>query len=175
MLDMRSDYGRRSAGSWHSRGEFWELRGKDLIVRWWGAADAELARVDGHRRLELTFNLQAGEQRDLVLDVMTTRSPLARSPEMPDAESLWRLTEETWRESVPDCAQMVAARDVRRSYAVLRGLTSPEGGTVAAVTTSLPERARGKPQLRLPLFMGPRHLLCRSRRSFGGRRRAHAR
>ena len=36
---------------------------------------------------------------------------------------------------------MLAPRDTRRSYAVLRGLTSAGGGMVAAATTSLPERA----------------------------------
>lgn len=142
-LDLRSDYGRRSAGSWRLNDNFWELRSKDMIARWWGAADAEVVRVDRHRRLELTFELEPGIHRDLVLEIMTPDSAQASSPEEPEAESLWRITEETWRQSVPDCSQMVAARDVRRSYAVLRGLTSPEGGTVAAATTSLPERAEG--------------------------------
>jgi GH15 family glucan-1,4-alpha-glucosidase len=36
---------------------------------------------------------------------------------------------------------VIAFTDVRRSFAILRGLTGPEGGTVAAVTTSLPERS----------------------------------
>ena len=48
----------------------------------------------------------------------------------------------------------VAPRDARHAYAVLSGLTSAGGGMVAAATTSLPERARGGPQLRLPLRRG---------------------
>ncbi len=36
---------------------------------------------------------------------------------------------------------MTAGADVRRSFAVLRGMTGPEGATVAAATTSLPERS----------------------------------
>lgn len=142
-LDLRSDYGRRSAGTWRLRDNFWELRGKDLIARLWGAADAELVKADGHRRLELTCALEPGQHRDVVLELTSAASATSGPAEEPEADSLWRITEETWRESVPDCSQMVAARDVRRSYAVLRGLTGPEGGTVAAVTTSLPERAEG--------------------------------
>jgi hypothetical protein len=39
----------------------------------------------------------------------------------------------------------VARRDARHAYAVLRGLTHPGGGTVAATSTGLPERAnRGR-------------------------------
>ena len=45
----------------------------------------------------------------------------------------------------------VAAHDVRRAFAVFRGLTPPEGATVAAVTTSFPEGRRAT-ELRLPLL-----------------------
>ena len=38
-------------------------------------------------------------------------------------------------------ARTPAGRDVRRSFATLRGLTETDGATVAAVTTALPERA----------------------------------
>ena len=41
----------------------------------------------------------------------------------------------------PGLPRSLAPGDSRHSYAVLRGLTSPGGGTVAAATTSLPERA----------------------------------
>jgi len=60
--------------------------------------------------------------------------------DLPDADACWRTTEATWRAAVPDCAQVVAGTDVRRSLAVLRGMTDGNGATVAAATTSLPER-----------------------------------
>jgi GH15 family glucan-1,4-alpha-glucosidase len=143
VLDPRADYGRHSLGVWRRRGDFWELRGKEMIVRWWGAPDAKRVRVDRHNRLEISCDLGTGEHRDLVLEVLTADGPYVGSPEAPEPEGLWRTTEDAWRQSVPDCSTVVASRDVRRSYAVLRGLTGPEGGTVAAVTTSLPERADG--------------------------------
>jgi GH15 family glucan-1,4-alpha-glucosidase len=142
-LDLRGDYGRHSAGTWRRKGDCWELRNKDLIARWWGAADAEKVQLGRHHRLELTLDLNAGSHRDLVLELITTGSTHAGSSETPDPESLWRTTEDAWRKSVPECSEIVARRDVRRSYAVLRGLTGPEGGTVAAATTSLPERSDG--------------------------------
>jgi alpha,alpha-trehalase len=42
-----------------------------------------------------------------------------------------------------DCSDLVAARDARHAYAVLRGLTAGSGAMVAAATTSLPERMEG--------------------------------
>ena len=59
-------------------------------------------------------------------------------------------------------------RDARHAYAVLAGLTSAGGGMVAAATTSLPERARGGPQLRLPLRLDPRPVLRRAGRRAAG-------
>ncbi len=50
-------------------------------------------------------------------------------------------TERCWHEVVPELGHLTAGRDVRHAYAVMRGLTSSAGGMVAAVTTSLPERA----------------------------------
>ncbi|MFZ0664149.1 MAG: glycoside hydrolase family 15 protein [Acidimicrobiales bacterium] len=142
-LDLRGDYGRRSLGTWRRRGDVWELRGKDMVARWWGARDAELIQVGRHRRLELTCDLDPGAHRDLVLELITSTSPHVGSLDAPDPQELWSATEDAWRRSVPDFSEVVAQRDVRRSYAVLRGLTGQEGGTVAAATTSLPERADG--------------------------------
>ena len=36
-LDPRADYGRSPLGPWRRRGECWEARGADMVVRWWGA------------------------------------------------------------------------------------------------------------------------------------------
>ncbi len=140
VLDPRADFGRRSLGTWRRRDEHWEVRGHGLVARWWGAADASLAKAQGHHRLELTCELAPGSHRDLVLELINTETD-AGHPEAPDADELWRSSEQGWQAAVPDCYELVAARDVRRSFALLRGLTGPHGGTVAAATTSLPERA----------------------------------
>jgi GH15 family glucan-1,4-alpha-glucosidase len=44
---------------------------------------------------------------------------------------------------VPECDNLIAARDARHAYAVLTGLTAGSGAMVAAATTSLPERLGG--------------------------------
>ncbi|MDO5710780.1 MAG: glycoside hydrolase family 15 protein, partial [Micrococcales bacterium] len=50
-----------------------------------------------------------------------------------------------WRQNVPEFADSAAPRDSQHAYAVLRGLTAPGGGMMAAATLGLPERAeRGK-------------------------------
>ncbi|MFI9785159.1 glycoside hydrolase family 15 protein [Kitasatospora sp. NPDC051984] len=77
-----------------------------------------------------------GRHHDLVLEVSDRRLP-APTP----ADVLWRATEQTWRASAPDLANTIGQRDARHAHAVLSGLTGPAGGTVAAATTSLPERA----------------------------------
>ncbi len=143
-LDPRGDYGRRSLGTWRQHGECWEVRSPDLVVRWWGAADAESRPVDGHHRLELALELDPATHHDLVLEIVTAeRAAASTGPGRPDPERLWPSTEAAWHSAVPDFGDITAARDVRRAYAVLRGMTGPEGGTVAAATTSLPERANG--------------------------------
>jgi alpha,alpha-trehalase len=142
VLDPRADYGRRAVGTWRRKGPCWEARGEGMAARWWGADEAASRRAGRHHRLELEFILEPQEERDLVLELVSL-DPGARdpAPERPDPDQLWRRTEEAWASAVPECEGMVAGRDVRRSYAVLRGMTGPEGGTIAAATTSLPERA----------------------------------
>src|SRR5262249_598633 len=58
----------------------------------------------------------------------------------PDCDALWRTTETAWNSRVPNCEGLESAHDVRQSLAVLRGLTAPNGATVAAATSALPER-----------------------------------
>jgi hypothetical protein len=140
VLDPRADYGRRSLGYWVRGDACWHLRGPDIRVRWWGAPEAAVREDGGHRRLELDLHLRAGEHRDLVLEIVTAAAGQGETGS-PDAESLWSMTTASWASAVPPRQDVVAAEDVRRSYAVLRGLTGPQGGTVAAATTSLPECA----------------------------------
>ena len=139
-------------------------------MRWVGAADG---RARGRRRRRQaarrsTSSSTEGAHHDLVL-VLDQRGADASRRRTPTGA--WSATEAAWRERVPElrCAT-VAARDAGHAYAVLSGLTSAGGGMVAAATTSLPERARAGPQLRLPLRLDPRPVLRRP----GGRRRRAA-
>ncbi|MER5698930.1 glycoside hydrolase family 15 protein [Streptomyces mirabilis] len=60
---------------------------------------------------------------------------------LPVPSTSWSRTERAWSDAVPALDNTVAARDARQAYAVLRGMTSADGGMVAAATTSLPERS----------------------------------
>ncbi|MBO0745355.1 MAG: glycoside hydrolase family 15 protein [Candidatus Dormibacteraeota bacterium] len=135
ILDAAFDYGahpvrwqRRSDGAWEAR-----AGGNHLL---W-AAPAGTRRSDGGRILRGTAALEAGTTLDLVL--ILDRRPVER---VPDPVQLWRETEEAWRQRVPELRVDVAPRDARQAVAVLTGLTSQEGGMVAAATTSLPESQR---------------------------------
>ncbi|PYC88396.1 glycoside hydrolase [Streptomyces tateyamensis] len=114
----------------------WRARAGALRLRWTGAPQA----VPGAHGTELAaaVRLAPGEQSDLVLELSDRPLP---DPEPPD--HLWRATEFAWQRTVPDPepAGMLGARDARHARVVLHGLTTGSGGTVAAATTSLPERA----------------------------------
>ncbi|KJS57922.1 glycoside hydrolase family 15 protein [Streptomyces rubellomurinus] len=110
----------------------WTGRTGGLHVRLTGAPDA---RPDG-AALRATVLLEAGGRRDLVLEL--SDRPL---PKPEPADALWRSTEAGWADCVPDPVGAMGQRDARHAHAVLAGLTGPGGGTVAAATTSLPERA----------------------------------
>lgn len=141
-LDLRTDYGRKPLAPWNNVGQCWESRGRDITARWWGAPPGVRKARHPEGALQLKAAVGAGESLDLVLEVMATEACGEGSPDdPPDSDALWRSTVDAWKKAVPPCEGMAAQRDVRRSYAVLRGLTGPEGGTVAAATTSLPERA----------------------------------
>jgi GH15 family glucan-1,4-alpha-glucosidase len=115
----------------------WTARVDGIGVRWIGAPRA---RPDDEGGLELELDVGEGDSHDLVL-------VLGRPDgDLPDADALWRATEEAWKADVPDLSITgSAARDSRLACAVMRGLTTPGGGMVAAATTALPERAdRGR-------------------------------
>jgi GH15 family glucan-1,4-alpha-glucosidase len=86
----------------------------------------------------MEFRLASGSTIDLVLELQPASRAL---PGPPEAAQLWQQTRDGWKEAVPGCVDIPAQRDVRQSIAVLRGMTDPDGGTVAAATTALPERA----------------------------------
>jgi GH15 family glucan-1,4-alpha-glucosidase len=111
----------------------------DERLRWFGAETARPGEdgVNGPS-LSLELRLEEGDAHDLVL--VLDHDGDAADPPAP--ARLWEATEAGWAERVPAFAEHdLAARDVRHAYAVMSGLTSETGAMVAAVTTSLPERA----------------------------------
>ncbi|HYC82278.1 MAG TPA: glycoside hydrolase family 15 protein, partial [Solirubrobacterales bacterium] len=118
-------------------GGVWRAELGDERLAWHGAGEAEAREEGGGKTLALRFALEPGESRDLVLVLACADEELA----VPPPRQLWAATEEAWRERVPSFDETLAPRDARHAYAVLRGLTSADGGMVAAATTSLPERA----------------------------------
>ena len=119
----------------HRHGDVWTARVGSLYLRLSGAGDAAVR--DGRSRLEFGIDLRTGERHDLVLELSDQPLP----DELPDPDGAWRATEAAWADAVPAFEHTLNPDDTRRSYAVLRGLTSSTGGMVAAATTSLPERA----------------------------------
>ena len=136
LLDVRADFGRQRMRDVRRTGGHWIGRSGKINFRWSGAARAR--RQEG-RALTLTVKLAAGEHHDLVLELSDRPLP----DRAPDPDAAWQATQDSWVSVVPDCSGLVAGRDVSHAYAVLRGLTSESGATVAAATTSLPERLEG--------------------------------
>lgn len=136
-LNPKADYGETAFRSWRQlEGGAWTAQSPKMRLRWSGASTAT-ARRQRRRGLVTEFTVAEGEERHLVLEL--SDGPLDDAP--PDAPACWMATEATWKESTPSCESTGAPRDARQTYAVMRGLSSPGGGTVAALTTSLPERA----------------------------------
>ena len=134
-LNPQAGFDRNPLAHLHREGDVWTAHTGDLNVRWSGAGFCRPGR-DSQPGLLGQLTVPAGQHRDLVLEI--SDHPL---PDPVDADIAWQATENGWRESVPDLSSTLNNRDSRRSYTVLRGLTSASGGMVAAATTSLPERA----------------------------------
>ncbi len=133
-LDVRAGFGAEPMREVHQDGDGrWTAVTSGLRVRWSGLSKA---RLDDDGVLRGEFVVGAGEHRDLVLEIADR--PLG---EPPDADASWRATEDAWSKAVPDLRDTLAPRDSQQAYAVLRGMTRPGGGMVAAATMSLPERA----------------------------------
>ena len=141
VLDPRAGFGmeapkglkRDDSGVWHA------VAGKTYI-HLTGLAEAR-AEPDGHRShaLHAELVLEPGESRDLILVLDLDEDGDASV----DSDRAWEGTEAGWRERSPDMLDSLsAARDARHSYSVLAGLTSADGGMVAAATMAMPERAR---------------------------------
>ena len=135
VLDVRAGFGRTRMTDVSRTGGVWTGRSGAIRFRWSGAARSR----SGDDGLALSISLPEGGHHDLVLEL--SDRPLEGAP--PDADQAWAATGETWSAVVPGCADLIADRDARHAYAVLRGLTSGSGAMVAAATTSLPERMEG--------------------------------
>ena len=108
-----------------------------LHLRWTGAP-ASTRPVDRHDGLIAGLLVPAGGHHDLVLEISDQALPdRAAGP----GRRLGRHRHRLGRSRSHVWTTAWNPRDARRSYAVLRGLTSASGGMVAAATTSLPERA----------------------------------
>jgi GH15 family glucan-1,4-alpha-glucosidase len=138
-LSLMTDYGRQSLGDWQRQEDLWVQSGHGISARWRGAERARpVTTGSGGHALVLDIPLERGESHDLVLELQ--HGAFGDDAPLP-ADELWRRTEAAWADAVPSCDGVPAGRDVRRSFAVLRGMTNSRGVTVAAATTSLPERA----------------------------------
>lgn len=134
VLHPRARFGRAPLRELHRDHGTWTARTGPLHVRWSGAQGAHRRR-DGS--LACSLEVAEGSHHDLILELSTRR--LSGQP--PSAPSLWRSTEACWAEAVPPLDVAIAAPDANHAYAVLRGMTSANGGMVAAATSGLPERA----------------------------------
>ncbi|MGC9665430.1 glycoside hydrolase family 15 protein [Planosporangium sp. 12N6] len=135
VLDPRAGFGRHPLRDLHRDDTVWTGRTGGLHVRWTGGGGA---RPDEDGALSGVIEVPEGGYHDLVMELGPER--FDGSP--PDPNEAWLTTGHTWRSDRPSFAGCVAARDAAHAHAVLRGLTCPGGGMVAAVTMSLPERAR---------------------------------
>ncbi|MEP7177461.1 MAG: glycoside hydrolase family 15 protein, partial [Pseudonocardiales bacterium] len=134
-LQPLAGYGKHELDDLHCHGGVWTGRSGELQLRWAGGQDARPRH--NRQALHLELNLEAGQHHDLILEISDQTLPA----DPVDADTAWVATEAAWRAAVPTLDNVLAPRDTRRNYAVLRGLTSSGGGMVAAATTSLPERA----------------------------------
>ncbi|HLK44355.1 MAG TPA: trehalase-like domain-containing protein, partial [Acidimicrobiales bacterium] len=140
-LELASDYGRSAGGSWARTDEgSFVLDGPGWSARLSGLPEAVAQRSPaGGTQLAATLEVRPGEPRDLVVELACGQ--LSAFPPV-DVATTWGTTERAWAGAVPACEDTIAPRDARRACAVLRAMTTSEGATIAAATTSLPEQDR---------------------------------
>ena len=137
VLDLRAEFGRRRT-SRIKRTDDGVVTAETggLRIRWSGVKGVRQG-PDGE--LTLTLVVPPGGWHDLSLEVSAGPLPDERIPPL----EAWASTARAWDEAVPEFDETVAPRDARHSYAVMRGMTRPGGGMVAATTLGVPERAEG--------------------------------
>ncbi|MFF5229302.1 glycoside hydrolase family 15 protein [Dactylosporangium sp. NPDC000521] len=134
LLDVCAGFGRQPLRDLIRDERGWTGRAGDLYVRWYGAPRAQ---PDASGVLHGELRLPPGGRHDLMLQ-LSTRPFTGPAP---DPDVVWSATAAAWQAAVPATGDGFAGRDARHARAVLHGLTTAEGGMVAAATTSLPERA----------------------------------
>jgi alpha,alpha-trehalase len=132
VLDPQPRFGGQTVSWRNVRHDVWEGAGGGLYFRWTGAPERTRHRGGA---IEAELSLAEGRRHSLVLEVST--EPLGAPP---DAQAIWEQTEASWADR-PPLADSLGPGDVRHSYAVLRGMTSRDGGMAAAATMAMPERS----------------------------------
>jgi GH15 family glucan-1,4-alpha-glucosidase len=136
-LRTMADFGSAAPSSVHRAGDTWTVEHEHIQLRWHGGEDAHL-RSGRNGALDVDLTIREGEHHDLVMVV----EKRGADDEIPQPELAWAATEAAWRDKIPALESSAAPRDARHACAVMLGLTSGDGGMVAAATTSLPERSR---------------------------------
>ncbi len=134
-LEARAGFGQCPMDSITRQDGVWGARSGPLYLRW-SAGPGVRRNRDGS--LALLLRLDPETHRDLVLEI--SDRPL--QPEPVAAEPAWDATTAAWDRATPALDDILAPRDARHAYTVLRGLTAAGGGMVAAATMSLPERVK---------------------------------
>ena len=127
-LEPRAGFGRHRLTGLDNQDAIWSGRSGGLHLRWSGAPRSAVP-VDRHSGLTADLVVPAGRYHDLVLEI--SDQPLPDQP--PDPAESWLATETAWAAAVPRLDACLEPRNARRSYAVLRGLTSSTGGMVATL------------------------------------------
>jgi hypothetical protein len=135
-LNPSADFDQEPLRELRQQDGVWTAATGNLHLRWTGGSFCRLS-FDPQDGLVGEITVPAGGHHDLVLEI--SDQPLPSALSQPDIT--WQGTETAWAKAVPALANTLNGRDARRSYAVIRGLTTAGGGMVAAATTSLPERA----------------------------------
>jgi len=136
VLDVRAAFGAEAMQKTRRDGDrTWTGRSGSIWFRWTGVPKAHRG---GAGPLTAELVLRPGQVLDLVLEL----SDVPLEGEAPDSGARWSATKALWALAVPDLGDVLGPSDAEMSMAVLSGLTSVDGGMVAAATMSLPERAR---------------------------------
>jgi len=139
VLDAAAGFGRHAMTELALEHGVWHGRSGPLHLRLQGAERASpTSSSAGRHALAFDLVVAADAHHDLVLELST--DPFAS--DTPNPDQLWEATQAAWSEDVPRLPEAIGERDARHACAVLRGLTSADGGMVAAATLGLPERAR---------------------------------
>lgn len=132
----RQGFGRPAPASARYCGDrIWLGRSGTLAWRWRSSVDAAAREETGGTQIRAVEHLHEGECRDFILEISDASLP----DELPDPDTLWETTRQSWAREVPSIGGLCPG-EARQSYAVIRGMTAPSGAVVAAATTSLPER-----------------------------------